>query len=108
MAPLAITSKSTKPSGISRTTNAPYIRPVAIWFLLRRQPPGSRRSMDGWSDTTAIRHPRSAASERSTTQRAIRLTRIVITNRTRPRPISADRNSPEDSPNSFAMTAGME
>jgi hypothetical protein len=46
-APLAMTVYSTKPSGISTTTNASTISVVAIWFFLRRQPAGSRRSTAG-------------------------------------------------------------
>ena len=42
--PLAITVKSTKTSGTRMTTNANHITTVTIWFLVRRQPPGSRRS----------------------------------------------------------------
>src|SRR5947209_7953626 len=44
-APLAITVYRTKPSGISRITNAVTIAMVTIWFLVRRQPAGSRRSI---------------------------------------------------------------
>ena len=46
-------------------------------------------------------------ADRSTIPRARTLMMIVKTNRSTPRPISAARNSPEASPNWFAMTAGM-
>ena len=43
-APLEITVYMTKPRGISVSTNAAHISAVMIWFLVRRQPLGSRRS----------------------------------------------------------------
>src|SRR6266851_554444 len=56
-APLAITVYRTKPSGISTATNAATIATVAIWFLVRRQPAGSRRSTAGCSVAAAIMPP---------------------------------------------------
>src|SRR6202012_3273446 len=46
--------------------------------------------------------------ERATTPRAMTLMMMVRANSSTPSPISAARNSPEASPNWFAMTAGME
>ena len=106
--PLGITVKSTKPSGTRVTTKASHIRTVAIWFLVRRQPPGSRRSTVRCVGGDGHQAPLIRRAERCTKPRATRLTMIVITNRNRPRPISAERNSPEASPNWFAMTAGIE
>ena len=56
-APFAITVKSTKPSGTSMTTKAVHMPTVAIWFLLRRQPLGSRRSTVCCSLAMAIMPP---------------------------------------------------
>src|SRR5262249_40405760 len=50
--------------------------------------------------------PCSAA--RPTISRAMMLMMIVNANRSTPSPISAERNTPDASPNWFAMTAGME
>ena len=46
-------------------------------------------------------------AERSTIARATTLMMMVKTNRSTPIPISAARNTPEASPNWFAMTAAM-
>ena len=56
-APLEITVKRTKPSGTSMTTNATHMPTVAIWFLVRRQPLGSRRSTVCCSLAMAIMPP---------------------------------------------------
>src|SRR6185295_14421080 len=45
-------------------------------------------------------------SARRTTKRASRLTTTVITNSTTPRPMSADRWTPDDSPNCWTITDG--
>src|SRR4029077_19405632 len=50
--------------------------------------------------------PRFRRALRSTIPRASTLMMIVMTNRSTPMPISAARNSPEASPNRFAMPAG--
>ena len=96
LAPLAITVTSTKPSGTRASTKAAHMSDVAIWFLVRRQPPGSRRSTA--PSRGLVRQPSgapsSAARSAPRSPRATRLTRIVSTNRNRPRPISAERNSP--------------
>ena len=107
-APLAITVYSTNASGMSTTTNAITIRTVAMRFLVRRQPAGSRRSSCCWFGDDGHQAPRFRRAERSTTPRAMRLMMIVMTNRSTPSPISAARNTPVASPNSFAMTEGME
>ena len=60
-----------------------------------------------WFGDGGHQAPRLRRAERSTTPRATRLMTIVITNRSTPSPISAARNTPEASPNWFAMTAGM-
>src|SRR5262249_28265096 len=52
--------------------------------------------------------PRVLLIERFTMARAERFTMIVMMNGTTPSPIKAARQSPELSPNSLAMTAGME
>src|SRR6185437_15408808 len=56
-APLAITVYRTKPSGSSAKTKATHISVVAIWFLARRQPAGSRRSTVGCPAAVVIRPP---------------------------------------------------
>ena len=77
-------------------------------FLVRRQDGGSRRSTCcGLVVTGAIRHPFPAGPSAATTVRAMTLMMMVKTNNSTPSPISADRNTPVASPNSFAMTAGM-
>ena len=60
-APLTITVYRTNTSGMMATTNETTIRTVAMRFLVRRQPAGSRRSAWRGSVVTAIRHPASAA-----------------------------------------------
>ena len=93
--PLAITVKGRSRAEPGWQTKASHITKVAIWFLARRQPPGSRRSTCCCSEATAIRRPPSCAATCARTKpRADRLTRIVITNSNRPRPMSAERNTP--------------
>src|SRR5215472_17226429 len=73
-------------------------------------PPGPRLAqVDRRSRTNCCCHhaPRCRAMERATIPRAMRLTMIVSTNRSTPSPRSAARNTPDDSPNWLAMTAGM-
>ena len=106
-APLAITVNRTNPSGMSTTTNAITISAVAMRFLVRRQPFGSRRSSCWLFGDDGHQAPRFRRAERSTTPRAMTLMMIVKANRSTPIPISAARNTPEASPNWFAMTAGM-
>ena len=106
-APLAITVNRTNPSGMITSTNASHIRTVAMRFLVRRQRRGSRRSA-GWPALVdSHQAPRFRRAERSTTPRAMMLMMIVMTNSSTPSPISAARNTPVASPNSFAMTEGM-
>ncbi len=82
---------------------------VAIWFFLRRQPPGLAQVNDArLAGDCGHQAPLIRRAERCTKPRAARLTIIVITNSIRPRPISAARNSPEASGNWFAITAGIE
>ena len=106
-APLAITVNRTNPSGMITSTNASTIRTVAMRFLVRRQPAGSRRSTLLRLGDDGHQAPRFRRAERSTIPRAMTLMMIVKTNRSTPSPISAARNTPEASPNWFAMTAGM-
>ena len=107
-APLAITVNRTNASGMITTTNEITIRTVVIRLL--GAPPALRLAQVG----LLLRYghgghqaPLFRRADRSTTPRARMLMMIVRTNRSTPRPISAARNSPEASPNSFAMTAGM-
>ena len=104
--PLAITVYRTNPSGMITSTNETTMSTVAMRFLLRRQDGGSRRS-GVCPVVTAITPPSVRRPERSTITRAMMLMMIVNANSRTPIPMSADRNSPEASPNSFAMTAGM-
>ena len=60
-APLAITVYRTNPSGMITSTNATHIAMVAMRFLVRRQPAGSRRSAACCPVTAAITHLASAA-----------------------------------------------
>jgi hypothetical protein len=59
-APLATTVYRTNPSGMITRTNEITISTVAMRFLVRRQPAGSRRSTCCSALTAAIRHPASA------------------------------------------------
>ncbi len=60
-APLAMTVTRTKPSGTITSTNEITISQVAMRFLVRRQPAGSRRStFCGSAVTAVIRHHASA------------------------------------------------
>ena len=106
-APLAITVNRTNPSGMITSTNASTITTVAMRFLVRRQPAGSRRSTVCWLGCDSHQAPLIRRAERSTTARATTLTMIVKANSSTPSPISAARNTPVASPNWFAMTAGM-
>ena len=76
-------------------------------LVLGAPPAGRLAQVDRWLLRGGHQAPLLRRAERSTTPRAIRLTTMVITNRSTPSPISAARNSPEASPNWFAMTAGM-
>ena len=105
--PLAITVNRTNPSGMITSTNASTISQVAMRLLVRRQDGGSRRSGLLRLGDDGHQAPRFRRAERSTIQRAMTLMMIVKTNKSTPIPISAARNSPEASPNSFAITAGM-
>ena len=108
-APLAITVKRTNPSGTIVITNASTISHVMMRFLVRRQDGGSRRSTccGGPAGDDGHQAPRERRAERSTTPRAMTLMMIVKANSRTPMPMSAARNTPEASPNWFAMTAGM-
>ena len=108
-APLAITVNSTNASGMIATTNEITISAVAMRLL--GAPPARRLSQVGlplWFGDGGHQAPRFRRAERSTTPRAMTLMMIVRTNRSTPSPISAARNTPVASPNSFAMTEGME
>ena len=106
-APLAITVYRTNPSGMITTTNEITIAAVAMRFLVRRQPAGSRRSALRGSAGDSHQAPRIRRADRSTTARAMTLMMIVKTNSSTPSPISPARCTPVASPNWFAMTAGM-
>ncbi len=106
-APLAITVYRTNPSGMIVNTNAITIRTVMMRFLVRRQDGGSRRSTFCCPVHRRHQAPLCRRAERSTIARAMTLMMIVKANRSTPSPISAERNTPVASPNSFAMTEGM-
>ena len=106
-APLAITVNRTNPSGMITSTNETTISRGRD--AVAGAPPGRRLSQVGLLRLGGDGHqaPRFRRAERSTTPRAMMLMTIVKTNKSTPSPISAARNSPVASPNSFAMTDGM-
>ena len=106
-APLAITVNRTNPSGMITSTNESTISAVAMRLL--GAPPARRLSQVELLLLGGDGHqaPLFRRAERSTTPRAMTLMMIVKTNRSTPIPISAARNTPEASPNWFAMTEGM-
>ena len=105
-APLAITVNRTNPSGMITSTNASTISDGRD--AVAGAPPAGRLSqVELLLGGDGHQAPRFRRAERSTTPRAMTLMMIVKTNKSTPIPISAARNSPEASPNWFAMTAGM-
>ena len=105
--PLAITVNRTNPSGMITSTNASTISDGRD--AVAGAPPARRLSQVGLLRLGDDGHqaPRFRRAERSTIPRAMTLMMIVKTNRSTPIPISAARNTPEASPNWFAMTEGM-
>ena len=105
-APLAITVYRTNPSGMITSTNAMTMSTVAMRFLAA--PPGRRLpQVDVLPGRGSHHAPLCRRPERSTIARAMMLMMIVKANRRTPIPMSAARNTPVASPNSFAMTEGM-
>ena len=105
-APLAITVYRTNPSGMITSTNEidhEHGRDAVLGA-----PPGRRLpQVDVLPGRGSHHAPLCRRPDRSTIARAMMLMMIVNANRRTPIPMSADRNSPEASPNSFAMTEGM-
>ena len=109
--PFWITVNSTKPSGIRTMTRDSPISTVARALRTDRPDRFGLRSAGGSAGGAVKRGghaPRVLRIERLTTARAVRFTMIVKTNSTTPRPMRAARQRPELSPNSLAMTDGIE